>query len=360
MPAVSLVTLGSPDQLTGGYLYHRRMAEAAAEHGFAFRFVSVPQRLFPLPAVAARAVLRQALPADVVVVDSIAAAFVAPAFWRQRNAAAPLLAASLHQPPGGIDHAPTRARLQAALDRSLYRRAARLIAASEALAEDLRAEGFPAHAIRVVAPGCDVPAPPDGARPDLRRGRRAAFLSVGNWVPRKGTLELLDALARLPAGAATLHLVGRDDVDRRYGARVRTRLAAPDVAGRVVVHGPLPREEVARLYRSADVFVVPSHREPYGTVYGEAMAAGLPVAGWRAGNLPHLARDGREGVVVEPGDVGRLAAGLSRLASDEAYRRRMAEQASARARGLPTWEQSGAAFFAVLSEMLPPAPSSAR
>ena len=44
------------------------------------------------------------------------------------------------------------------------------------------------------------------------------------------------------------------------------------------------------LYRSADVFVLPSYREPYGTVYGEAMAAGLPVVGWRAGNLPNLAR----------------------------------------------------------------------
>ena len=32
MLVVSLVTLGSPEQLTGGYLYHRRMAEAAPDH----------------------------------------------------------------------------------------------------------------------------------------------------------------------------------------------------------------------------------------------------------------------------------------------------------------------------------------
>ena len=58
---------------------------------------------------------------------------------------------------------------------------------------------------------------------------------------------------------------------------------------------------MAALYRDADVFVLPSLREPYGTVYGEAMAAGLPVVGWRAGNLPHLAGHGREGLLVEPG-----------------------------------------------------------
>jgi hypothetical protein len=36
---------------------------------------------------------------------------------------------------------------------------------------------------------------------------------------------------------------------------------------------------IARLYAGADVFVLPSWREPYGTVYGEALAAGLPVSG---------------------------------------------------------------------------------
>ena len=77
---------------------------------------------------------------------------------------------------------------------------------------------------------------------------------------------------------------------------MRARLSRPDLAGRVVVHGPLAAERVAALYRAADVFVLPSLREPYGTVWGEAMAVGLPVVGWRAGNLPHLAEHGREGL----------------------------------------------------------------
>jgi glycosyltransferase involved in cell wall biosynthesis len=46
-----------------------------------------------------------------------------------------------------------------------------------------------------------------------------------------------------------------------------------------MVHGPVPAEQVAVLYREADVFVLPSLREPFGTVWGEAMAAGLPVVG---------------------------------------------------------------------------------
>jgi glycosyltransferase involved in cell wall biosynthesis len=173
---------------------------------------------------------------------------------------------------------------------------------------------------------------------------------VGNWVERKGILELLEALARLPAGLATLHLAGDDRADPRYGARVRARLARPDLSGRVVVHGPLPADRVAALYRGADAFVLPSLREPYGTVWGEAMAVGLPVVGWRAGNLPHLAEDGREGLLADPGDVDGLSRALARLAGDEGLRRGMGAAAGRRAATRPTWAQSAERFFAALRE----------
>jgi glycosyltransferase involved in cell wall biosynthesis len=344
MLSISLITLGDPDQLTGGYLYHRRMAQAASAHDARLRFVSFPALPFPLPAARAGVVLGRACsPADVVVLDSIAAAFLAPLIVLRRPAVP--LVAILHQPPGGIDHSSPRARVQAALDRIVYRRAAALILASAALAPQLPAD-LRARAV-VVPPGRDA-GPPSPMAGDLRRGRRAALLCVGNWVPRKGLLELLTAVAGLPPDAATLHLAGRDDVDRRYAARVHARLARPDLAGRVVVHGPLDRAQVAGLYHGADVFVLPSIREPYGTAYGEAMAAGLPVVGWKAGNLPHLATHGREGLVLPVGDVDGLTAALRRLVDDEPYRRRLGEAARQRAASLPTWEESASRLFATL------------
>jgi hypothetical protein len=356
MLSVSLVTLGSPEQLTGGYLYHRRMAELAPRYGARLELLAVPALPFPLPAAPARGVLRGAARADVLVVDSIAAAFVAP--WcvfrrlpaasttsRQSRQSRPL-AAMLHQPPGGIDHGWPRRPVQAALDRFLYRRCDLLVLASETLSADLLG-------LRtvVVAPGRDVAAAPARPPADLRQGRQAALLSVGNWVARKGTLDLLDAFGRLPADLATLHLVGRTDVDARYTERVRARLGGTDLAGRVVVHGPVTRSEVASFYASADVFVLPSYREPYGTVYGEAMAAGLPVVGWRAGNLAHLAQDGVEGRLLDPGDIAGLASALQRLAADADDRRRLATAALERGRRLPTWNDTARRFFGVLREL---------
>jgi glycosyltransferase involved in cell wall biosynthesis len=343
---VSLVTLGDPGRLTGGYRYHRRMAELAPACAASVRFVSFPDRPFPLPAVAGPSVRRQTRGADVVALDSIAAAFLGP--WLGRSSAP--VVGSLHQPPGGIDHGRLRQAVQAPLDRLAWRRARLLVVASQALGEELAAHGFPPARLRVVPPGRDLPPAPDGPPPDLRRGRRAALLCVGNWVERKGLLELLEATARLPDGLATLHLAGDDRADPGYGDRVRARLARPDLAGQVVVHGPLPAEGVAALYGAADVFVLPSLREPYGTVWGEAMAAGLPVVGWRAGNLPHLAEHGREGLLADPGDVDGLSAALARLAGDVSLRGAMAAAAAERAAGRPTWAESAALFFAALRE----------
>jgi glycosyltransferase involved in cell wall biosynthesis len=256
----------------------------------------------------------------------------------------------------GIDHGPLRSAPQAWLDRLLYRRARCIVAASDALAREYEAQGFAAARITVVPPGRDVAGPPPAAgagaaaaqRAELRAGRRAALLCVGNWVERKGIVPLLDAVAALPPDAATLHLVGRADVDVRYAAEVRDRLARPELAGRVTVHGPVSRERVGELYSAADVFVLASTKEPYGTVYGEAMAAGLPVVGWRSGNLPHLAEDGREGLAVTVGDIAALTAALARLADDEPYRLRMAAAARRRAESFPTWAESAARLFTVL------------
>src|SRR5207253_11041533 len=132
------------------------------------------------------------------------------------------------------------------------------------------------------------------------------------------------------------HLAGDDRAEPRYAARLRQRLAEADLAGRVVVHGPLSRERVAGLYRAADAFVLPSLKEPYGTVYGEAMACGLPVVGWRAGNLPYLAEHEHEGLLVPPGDLDGLAAALARLADDQGLRRRLGAAAARRAQSRPT------------------------
>lgn len=344
--------------MTGGYLYHQRLARLAHRHGARIEFISVPKRPFPLALLDAPNLMRRAgqLDAEALVLDSIAAAFLGP--WLVARPPRRPLLGMLHQPPGGIDHSPLRTALQARLDRLAYRSARLLMVASEALAEQLVADGVARERVRIVPPGRDVAAAPGPPPGDLRRGRRAALLCVANWVRRKGIDSLLEAVARLPDDAVTLHLAGDDRAEPGYAARLRARLAHPDLAERVVVHGPLTTEEVAALYAAADVFALPSLKEPYGTVYGEAMAAGLPVVGWRAGNLPYLAEHGQEGLLSPPGDLEDLARSLQRLADDPALRQRLGQAGRRRALSRPTWEQAAGLFFGAIREVVASQPSS--
>ncbi len=265
-----------------------------------------------------------------MLVDSLTAWSVAPFLIGERliGRTRRPIAAILHQPPGGVDHGSVRTALQRPMDKALYRRCELLIVASTALGHELaEVHGLSTERICVVEPGSDVAvdgSTPSSTTPDeLRQGRRIALLSVGNWLPNKGVLELLDAFSSLPADHATLHLAGRDDLDPDYAARVRERLRAPDLASRVVVHGVVTREEVGRLYAGADAFVLLSYAETYGTVFGEALAAGLPTVGWRSGNLPNLIEDGREGCLITPRDIATLSATLERLSTDDEWRGRL-------------------------------------
>ena len=128
----------------------------------------------------------------------------------------------------------------------------------------------------------------------------------------------------------------------------RLHRAGPGPPRRPRRPGRAPRrarpDGIARLYAGADVFVLPSWREPYGTVYGEALAAGLPVVGWRAGNLPHLVSDGVEGVVLDP----RRYPGPRRRTRPAGQRRSVAGRRGA---ALPRWSHTAATLFAALKEL---------
>ena len=159
MLTICLITLGDPATLTGGYRYHRRMAELAAHNDARIVFASLPTRL---PFAHGPRVLRTAGGADVVLVDSIVAAHLAPwiALRRPRR-----LAAVVHQPPGGIGTSPPRRWAQAWLDRYLYSRCETVIVASATLS------GWLGQAV-VVPPGRDQKAGTEVS--DLRQGARAA------------------------------------------------------------------------------------------------------------------------------------------------------------------------------------------
>ena len=356
---VTLLTVGDPSRVTGGYLFHRRLAERAPDHGAELRFVSIPD--LPLPWATAAGPAWLLAPAtrraDVLVLDSIAASAAAPWLCRVR---APVVG-MLHQPPGGIGAPRVQRWFRTAFDRHAYRACQILMVASDWLATQLVAAGVPADRLRVVPPGKDLDVAAGDATGDdslaidragLRRGRLMAAVCVANWLPSKGIVELLEAVAGLPDDVVTLHLVGDTATRGGYARRVHQRVERADLRDRVVVHGLIKPAAVHQMYQTVDAFVLPSFEETYGTVWGEAMAAGLPVVGWQAGNLPFLADHGRDGMLVSVGDVPALSDAIELLARDPALRERLGRAAYIRAAARPTWDDTAARFFTIIHEVL--------
>ena len=185
--------------------------------------------------------------------------------------------------------------------------------------------------LHVVRCGLDV----EGLDPP-RPGRAAAstgplnVLCVGRLVPDKGQLLLLEAMAELRERgiAVALTLVG-DGPDRDALSLSAARLG---IGGSVVLRGSLGQSDVAALYRSADVFCLPSFAEGLPVVLMEAMAHGLPVVTTRIAGVSELVDDGVNGTVIPAGRVDLLADALAGLAVDPALRAQWGEAGSERVR----------------------------
>jgi len=114
---------------------------------------------------------------------------------------------------------------------------------------------------------------------------------------------------------------------------------------RVCMAGAVGEQELAALYRDADVFVLASRFEGYGMAFAEAVAHGLPVIGTRTGAIPETVPEGA-GILVPPDDVAALAAALRTMITDPGLRARCS--AAARAARLPTWDAAAQTFLDVL------------
>ena len=134
-------------------------------------------------------------------------------------------------------------------------------------------------------------------RPVDRDWSKPHFLFIGyDWERKNGPL-VLRAFARLREQFPDAQL-------ELAGGHPRV-----DLAG-VTAHGPLDladaagREKAERLFESATCFVMPSRFEPFGMVYAEAAAAGVPSIGSTGGGAADAIGDG--GLLVEPGNESAL------------------------------------------------------
>jgi glycosyltransferase involved in cell wall biosynthesis len=154
---------------------------------------------------------------------------------------------------------------------------------------------------------------------------RALF--VGQVGRRKGVHDLVHALKRLRDDGVAIELtvVGPSEHGGQLEA-MRTLCAELGIDRVVRFTGALTGEALYEQFRTHDVFTLPSYTEGIPVVLFEAGAFELPVVTTPVGAITALVRDGENGFMVPPGDVGALAASLRRLALDAGLRARLGSQ----------------------------------
>ena len=180
----------------------------------------------------------------------------------------------------------------------ISRQADRIVATCEDELFELVRMGAPRKRISIVPSGVDVEAfRPDG--PTLVRGERPRLVFVGRLAPRAGVDDLITALARVPE-AELLIGGGSADPDDPDLRRLFGVAGAVGVADRVRFLGPVARDDVPRLLRSADVVVGAPRHQPFGRVALEAMACGRAVVTTAVGGMKDTVVDRVTGVLVPP------------------------------------------------------------
>ncbi len=160
----------------------------------------------------------------------------------------------------------------------------------------------------------------EGKRKELDISADSLVIGFVGWLlPIKGVNFLVEAMAGVVRENpdSLLVLVGKGEAERK----LRDQAINLGLEDKILFLGWRPdTEEIIPCF---DVFVLPSLNEGMGRVLVEAMAVGLPIVASRVGGISDLVKDGKNGLLVPPGDAVALERAISKLLRDEARRYQM-------------------------------------
>jgi glycosyltransferase involved in cell wall biosynthesis len=236
-----------------------------------------------------------------------------------------------------------RRRLEWALPR-----AARVIAVSKPLAEQVRALGVAPERIDVIRNGIDRGAFRPRDRAEARaslglEGDEPIVLYVGHVTREKGAYDLVRAIALGSPRLREAHLVVLGD----GSGFEECRELAQELGIRASFVGARPHDEVATWLGACDVLALPSWNEGMPNVVLEALASGRPVVASRVGGIPDVIDSDASGRLVPPRDPEALARALERVLGEPHDPERISTELD-----VPDWEGSARAVHGSLLRAL--------
>ena len=213
------------------------------------------------------------------------------------------------------------------IERFVCLRAKKIIVSSEYLKRVITQFGVPKEDIVVIYNAYD-PVPMHETKEEIRQRRGISgftVLSAGRFVPWKGFLGVMEAIAEVQKEIAGIHLILVGDGP----IRKELETAARDIGiGEIVTcTGALPREEVLSYMKAADLFVLNTGYESFAYLMLEAAALGTPIATTDIPGNREFLKEGVTALLFPEGDTKRMARAIMRAHNDPALGARLARAA---------------------------------
>ncbi|WP_139904631.1 glycosyltransferase family 4 protein [Clostridium thermarum] len=163
-------------------------------------------------------------------------------------------------------------------------------------------------------------------------------LYIGRHIYLKGIHHIIDAIPTIVSKIGNIKFIisgtGPMTEDLKYKAQ------AMGISDKIIFTGYIDEKVKQKLYRAADVFVIPSLYEPFGNVALEAMTMGCPVVASATGGLSEIVDNNVTGKLFNPGYVHELADSIVELLNDDVLRNGIIEKALDVVKDSYTWEKA--------------------
>jgi glycosyltransferase involved in cell wall biosynthesis len=350
---VGLVVYDDLDNVSGGFLYDRKLVSHLRERGDDVEVISLPWRTYR------RHLLDNASPSiyralggsyDVLLQDELChPSLLVPNRRLDRD-----------YPVVSLVHSAKTAETRSSAWNCLFRSIEReYLATTDAVIANSRSTSETVARL-VDVPRVVVPPGRGHRRPDVTAeeivGRAyetpLQILFVGNLLPRKGLHTLVDGLARLPHDRWRLTVVGSPDADPQYVSRLRRRIDRANLREAVTLAGQLSDGELVDCFRRHHLLAMPSTYEAFGITYLEGMGFGLPAVATTAGGATELVSDGENGFAVPPEKPRAVAEAVEAVLDDRGRLRELSLAARETYEEHHSWGEAGCRIRSFLRRLV--------
>jgi len=223
-------------------------------------------------------------------------------------------------------------KMYISIDRKIVERGDKVIAVSQACAQELREWYRLKKDINIIYNGVDTRffIPRSGSQD------QAYILYSGQLISKKGLPDLIRSASYICREYPDMKFILAGDGPLKN--KLMRQVNQLGLNNNFSFAGYLDRNELLTYYQLATICVLPSYHEGLPTVLLEAMSCGIPTVATSVAGNAELVKDGETGFLVPPKNPQKLAEAILRILADEKLRQNMGRNAREKAEHLYDWE----------------------